>query len=93
VVLEECVEWEIVWSRRVRKWLRRHPEAVEYYGRGRELIVANPYSGERLHGRCRGLWKLRVGELRIVYRILGDDCIVAIEAVGYRENIYEELGC
>ena len=91
--MRECVEWEVVRSRRVRRWLRRHHEAMGYYERARDAITVDPYAGQRLHGRCRGLWKLRVGRLRIIYRVLEDRCMVVIEAVGYRENVYEELGC
>jgi len=92
-VPKKCVEWEVLRSRRARRWLRRHPEAMGYYERVKEVIAADPYAGEPLHGRCRGLWKLRVGRIRLAYRVLPEKCMVVVEAVGYRENIYEELGC
>jgi mRNA-degrading endonuclease RelE of RelBE toxin-antitoxin system len=79
--------------RRVHRWLRRHPEARDYYRRAVEVLEANPYAGEMLHGRCRGLYRLRVGPLRLAYHLVPEDCTVSVEAVGYRENIYEELGC
>ena len=88
-----CAEWEVVRSRRARKWLRRHPEAREYYERAAGAIAVDPYAGEPLRGRCRGLWKLRVGRIRLAYRVLTEKCMVVVEAVGYRENVYEELGC
>jgi len=92
-VPRKCQEWRVERRRRVSKWLRRHPEADEYYKRAVELLRANPYVGGPLHGRCRGLWKLRVGVLRLAYYPMPEECMVSIEAVGYRENIYEELGC
>ena len=88
----ECAKWEVVRSRRARKWLRRHPEAVEYYEKAVRTIVADPYAGEPLRGRCRRLMKLRVGRIRLAYRVLAEKCMVVVEAVGYRENVYEELG-
>ena len=86
-------EWKVERRRRVTRWLRHHPEAMEYYKHAVELLRIDPYGGEPLHGRCQGLWKLRVGVLRVVYHPLPQECMVSVEAVGYRENIYEELGC
>ena len=90
---ERCMEWRVERRRRVARWLRRHPEAGGYYRRAVELLRVDPYAGEPLRGRCRGLWKLRIGVLRIVYHPLPEECTVSVEAVGYRENVYEELGC
>lgn len=36
----------------------------------------NPRSGEPLQGEFKGLFKLRVGEYRVVYAISGDDVVV-----------------
>ncbi|WP_338252686.1 hypothetical protein [Pyrodictium abyssi] len=52
-----------------------------------------PLRGEPLHGRCRGFYRLRVGVLRVAYWLDPRECIVRIERLGYRENVYEELGC
>ena len=89
----ESREWSVVRSRRVHRWLRRHPEAVEHYRRAVEILRADPYAGEPLRGRCQGLWRLRVGRIRLVYRVLGEERMVVVEAVGYRESVYDELGC
>jgi mRNA-degrading endonuclease RelE of RelBE toxin-antitoxin system len=86
-------KWKVERHRRVNKWLRHHPEAKAYYDAAVEALKTNPYVGEPLHGRCRGLYKLRKGQLRLVYRLIPEECTILIEAVGYRENIYEELGC
>ena len=88
-----CLEWRIERHRRVSRWLRRHPEAKPLYQRAVELLRRDPYAGEPLHGSCQGLRRLRLGTLRIVYHPMPGECIVSIEAVGYRENVYEELGC
>ncbi len=83
--------WVVREHRKVARWLLRHGNYAPVYGRARSMLAENPYQGEPLKGRCRGLWKLRIGELRIVYEIRGRDGIVYIWRVGLRENIYEEL--
>lgn len=41
---------------------------------------------ENLHRDLKGLYKLRIGDYRVVYSILNN--IIRIEAVGHRRNIY-----
>jgi mRNA interferase RelE/StbE len=36
----------------------------------------DPKNGEPLHGEFAGLYKLRVGEYRIVYALIGQDVLV-----------------
>ena len=60
--------------------------------RGKSLRL-NPYLGEPLHGRCRGFYRYRKGELRVIYWVDPDDCTIRVARIGYRERIYEELEC
>ncbi len=41
-----------------------------------EVLGSDPRSGEALHGEFDGFFKLRVGEYRVVYAMLGDDVLV-----------------
>ncbi|MEK6577963.1 MAG: type II toxin-antitoxin system mRNA interferase toxin, RelE/StbE family [Bdellovibrionota bacterium] len=41
---------------------------------------------EELHREFKGLYKLRVGDYRVVYSIRKD--IITIEAVGHRRDVY-----
>jgi mRNA interferase RelE/StbE len=41
-----------------------------------ETLGTNPRSGEPLHGEFEGLSKLRVGEYRVVYTLVGADVLV-----------------
>jgi len=45
-------------------------------GEIREVLGANPRGGEPLHGEFEGLYKLRVGDYRVVYALAGDDVLV-----------------
>ena len=80
-------------SRDVGRWLRRHPEARSQFAEAIEKIKANPYLGKPLHGRCCGFYRLRRGRLRLIYWIDHSSCTLRVVMVGYRERVYEGLGC
>ena len=44
---------------------------------------------EKLHQNLKGLYKLRVGDYRVVYSLRRD--VITILAVGHRRNIYDKL--
>jgi len=37
-----------------------------------------------------GLYKLRVGDWRVVYRLLEDERVVLVVRLGHRSEVYEE---
>lgn len=43
---------------------------------------------EGLTGDLAGLYKLRVGDYRVVYQILHEEQLVLIHAIGHRRDIY-----
>ena len=43
---------------------------------------------EALTGDLAGLYKLRVGDYRIIYEVLWDEETIVIHAVGHRREIY-----
>jgi len=59
-----------------------------------ERARGDPYMGEPLHGRCRGLYRLRKGRLRLAYWLDTEHCVVRIAKIGYRECIRRRAqGC
>ncbi len=42
----------------------------------RTTLVENPMVGEPLHGEFEGLFKLRVGDYRVIYALSGQDVLV-----------------
>ncbi len=83
--------WKIREHRKVAKWLLRHSNYTSVYSKARNILSRNPYGGEPLTGRCRGLWKMRVGEIRVIYEVKKSERVVYVWRVGLRENIYMEL--
>ena len=56
-----------------------------------EALKANPISGKgatRLRGKLEGRYRLRVGDLRIIYRVEREGMLVIVEAIGSRGDIY-----
>ena len=76
------------------------PKAAKFYNKlddktakridkGIEELKSNPLSGnniKKLSGNLAGKYRLRIGDIRIVYFVEGQT--VVIEAIGYRGNIY-----
>jgi mRNA-degrading endonuclease RelE of RelBE toxin-antitoxin system len=81
--------WRVFVHRDVRRFERRHPNYKGIITRAIEVIAENPYSGERLTGPCQGLWKLRIGDLRVVYRIEARSRTVYILWAGFRGRVYK----
>ncbi len=51
-----------------------------------EILGTDPRSGEALRGEFEGLFKLRVGEYRVVYALVGLDVLVL--RVRHRSQAY-----
>jgi mRNA interferase RelE/StbE len=45
---------------------------------------------EPLAGDLEGLYKLRVGDYRIIYQILHDEHSIVIHAIGHRRDVYRQ---
>jgi mRNA interferase RelE/StbE len=45
---------------------------------------------EPLTGELAGLYKLRVGDYRVIYEILRDEQTIVIHAIGHRKEIYRQ---
>ncbi len=57
-------------------------------------LSVNPKAyGKPLTGEFSGYWRLRIGDYRVVYRILNDQVVVLVIKVGIRKDdrVYREL--
>jgi mRNA interferase RelE/StbE len=66
-----------------------HPQIKRKLRGALEAIAANPRCGKPLKEELAGLWSLRVGKFRVIYRVTAARHIDLI-AFGPRERIYEE---
>ncbi len=53
-----------------------------------EQLKDNPQIGKPLTGNLAGIWSLRIGKYRALYRIYKEKLIIIILTIGYRKNIY-----
>ncbi|MCK4328600.1 type II toxin-antitoxin system RelE/ParE family toxin [candidate division WOR-3 bacterium] len=51
------------------------------------VLSQNPYKGKQLKREYKGFWRIRIGNYRIVYKIIQKDVIIV--AVGHRKEIYK----
>ena len=49
----------------------------------------NPQLGELLIGNLSGLWKLRIGKYRAIYKIVENKLLILVLDLGHRKNIYD----
>jgi mRNA interferase RelE/StbE len=60
--------------------------------RALEAIKVNPFWHDRikkLRGELRGRFRYRIGEIRIIYKIVEESKTIFIEAIGRRGGIYK----
>jgi mRNA interferase RelE/StbE len=53
------------------------------------LTTAPHQYGEPLRKTLKGYWKLRVGDYRVVYKIIGNE--VRILGISHRKEVYEKI--
>jgi len=53
------------------------------------LVTSPEMYGTPLKKTLKGYWKLRVGDYRVVYRVVGEE--VRILAIRHRRSIYKEV--
>jgi len=66
-----------------------HPQIKRKLRGALEAIAADPGCGKPLKEELAGLWSLRVGKFRVIYRVKSARQVDLI-AFGPRERIYEE---
>ena len=84
----------IVWQPRiaphVAEVIAHFPPAIKHdVKRALRLLSTDPHAGEPLQRELKGLWKYRVRSFRIVYRMVSEDHLLQIVAVGHRQTIYD----
>ena len=52
----------------------------------RETLSVDPRAGEPLRGELEGLHKLRIGDYRVIYALVGDNVLVL--RIRHRSSVY-----
>lgn len=45
--------------------------------------------GKVLTGEFQGLWRYRIGDFRVIYKIAEKEILIIVARVGHRKNIYD----
>jgi mRNA interferase RelE/StbE len=60
--------------------------------RALQTLKTDPLQGSRikkLRGELKGRFRYRVGEIRIIYKVVRQDKIIFVEAIGRRGQVYK----
>jgi mRNA interferase RelE/StbE len=83
--------YDIVLSRHAAKALEKSAPAVRHrLIAAFERLKAKPHSGKKLRGELEGLFSLRIGGMRTVYKVDADKKVVVVLAIGHRGDIYKK---
>lgn len=61
----------------------------ERIGKKIESLKNNPSLGESLIGNLSGLYRLRIGDYRVIYKIKNEELIILVLKIRRRKNIYD----
>lgn len=86
------MSWTIKYHPKVKKDLKRlgqaNAETVREAIRSKLSVVPLSF-GESLQENLASYRKLRDGDGRVVYRVVNDEVMVFVLAIGYRRDIYQ----
>lgn len=83
--------YRIEWKRSALKELKRLPrEALTRILRSVEDLAANPFpAGVKKLVGSEHTYRVRVGDYRVLYDVLGQRLVVEIIRVGHRRDVYQ----
>ncbi len=81
--------YNIVYKKSVQRDLKKLPkaEADRILNEIEQELSKNADTHPILKGQFTGLRKFRIGDYRVIYAILGDDCLVL--RIGHRKEVYK----
>ena len=81
------------YSIRIKRSAKRELARLPRHDRERIIFAIdrlgdNPWAGSPLKGNLRGLRRVRVGDYRVVYEVLGVELVVLVVLVAHRREAY-----
>jgi len=82
--------WTVEWDIGAQRDIKKLPKSIQLKIADTisETLSKNPYIGEKLKGRYKGLYKYRIGNYRIIYNIQIDRLVILILRVANRKDVY-----
>ena len=87
---ENSSEWKIEFKKSAAKELKKLPHDSKklVWEKISAKLIVNPYIGEKMAGKFKGLWRLRAGDFRIIYEIQKNKIIILILKISDRKDAY-----
>lgn len=82
----------ISFKRSAEKEFERLPQSsIKRVARAIDALATNPRpsGSKKLEGKKESLWRIRIGDYRVIYAIEDEIEIVEIRRIGHRKDIYE----
>ena len=79
----------VLFSKPAKFYNKLDDKTAKRLNKGMETLKSKPFMGKnikKLSGKLAGKYRLRVGEIRVVYFVEGQRVI--IETIGYRAGVY-----
>ncbi len=83
--------YSIRFKKSAEKELEKLPTAIiKRIGKAIDALAENPRpeGSRKLEGQRESLWRIRIGDYRVVYWVADVIHIVEIRRIGHRKNIY-----
>ncbi len=89
--------YEVKVHKHAAKYLRTLPENIRRRVRNKlDLLAEDPYDANRLDIKPmqgeEGLWRLRIGSIRLIYEVQRRKLLVYILTAGHRGDVYKKRG-
>lgn len=87
------MEYKVLCHRNIKKDLKKLDKQTVYlfFNTVREIIIRDPYSGIKLKGRYKDLWKHRIGDYWIIYSIMKEKVKIYVLRISHRRNVYDNI--
>jgi len=84
--------YKILFAEKVEKDLKKVDKAIarDILNKADTFLSKDPHKyGRKLKGLFKGLWRYRIGDYRVLYRIEDNKVLVIVLRIGHRRNIYK----
>ncbi|CAN2042618.1 mRNA interferase RelE/StbE [Candidatus Magnetomoraceae bacterium gMMP-15] len=83
------LNWQIKWEKRAAKELAQLSLSSQKNIISKvEELIKKPYNGKALKGRWKGLWRLRIGNYRVIYTVRKSELLILVVKVAHRRESY-----
>jgi len=82
--------YKVVFSKKVRKDFKKIPESdVNRILEEIKLLADNPFPMNSKKLKGEELFRVRIGNYRVIYSIIDEQMIISVVKVGHRKNVYK----